>query len=212
MRHNQTLLSCGVVAPRQAGRLWPGERPGRVRASHPPVARRASMAESWGRTRRTRGATRRPRLLEAVGVTAPPAGRVPRRETRVADAAGVHAQRRPHTSLCLGAAVQVRRSPPAAAGRPRDGDARGRPPRRRPAGQADAGATAPAPRRPGDGDTRPRERRAPNDRMDLCGPRVTRRTARQPRPRRPPAPGRWQAPAAARARLRQRPHGAAPGT
>jgi len=70
-------LSCCVLAPRKAWRLVPGARPGRVRARHPPVSRLASRAESWGRTRRTRGAKRRQRLLSAVGVPAPPAVLVP---------------------------------------------------------------------------------------------------------------------------------------
>ena len=63
----------GVLAPRKAWRLWQGESPCRVRASHPPVASRASMAESWWYTRRTRWAKRRQRILEAAGVTAHPA-------------------------------------------------------------------------------------------------------------------------------------------
>ena len=126
-------------------------------------------------------------------MTAPPAGRVPRRETRVADAAGVHAPRRPHTSLCLGAAVQVRRSPPAAAGRPRDGDARGRPARRRPAGQADAGATAPAAQT---GTPGPRTRRAP---QRPAGPGARPVGADEARARPPEAAGAF-APAADAAR------------
>jgi hypothetical protein len=39
-------LSGGVLAPRKAWRLLQGERPCRVRASHPPVSSLASMAES----------------------------------------------------------------------------------------------------------------------------------------------------------------------
>src|SRR5712691_2078213 len=43
----QARLRPSVIAPRQAWRLLQGASPGRVRGSHPPVARRASMAESW---------------------------------------------------------------------------------------------------------------------------------------------------------------------
>jgi hypothetical protein len=123
-------LSVSAIAPRNAWRLLQGERPWRVRASHPPVSRLASLAESWRTPRRTRGATRRQRLLSAVGVTAPPDGLVPRRETLAADAAGGHAPRRPPKRLRGGEEAPVRRSPQAAAGRKRGVDARGRPHRR----------------------------------------------------------------------------------
>ena len=56
-------VSFGVIAPRKAWRLLPGESPCRVRASQPPVSSLASMAESWGSTRRTRWAKRRQRIL-----------------------------------------------------------------------------------------------------------------------------------------------------
>jgi transposase len=42
----QRRLKRGVLAPRKAWRLLQGERPCRVRASHPPVSSLASMAES----------------------------------------------------------------------------------------------------------------------------------------------------------------------
>jgi hypothetical protein len=122
-------LSVGVVAPRQAWRLFPGERPCRVRARPPPVSSRASRAAS--EARRTPWAPRRPSILEAGGVTAPPAVLVALRQTLVADAEGGHAHRRPPTSRRVGAAAPVRRRPQAAAGRQRDGAALGRPPRRR---------------------------------------------------------------------------------
>jgi hypothetical protein len=119
---------------KNAWRRWQGARPGRVRTRPPPVSSLASMAASEGRPRRTRGATRRPSVLEAGGVTAHPAGLVPLRQKRVADAAGCHAHRRPHTSRRVGEAAKVRRRPQAAAGRKRDDKARGRPPRRRAGG------------------------------------------------------------------------------
>jgi hypothetical protein len=65
-------LTPSVLAPRQAWRLLQGASPCRVRASHPPVASLASMAESWWYTRRTRWAKRRQSILEAAGVTAHP--------------------------------------------------------------------------------------------------------------------------------------------
>jgi hypothetical protein len=63
-------LRPGVIAPRKAWRLLLGESPSRARASHPPVSRLASMAESGLQAWRTRWAKRRQRILEAVGVTA----------------------------------------------------------------------------------------------------------------------------------------------
>jgi hypothetical protein len=59
---------------KKAWRLLQGASPCRVRASHPPVASLASMAESGAHTRRTRGTKRRPRLLEAAGGAVSPAG------------------------------------------------------------------------------------------------------------------------------------------
>lgn len=100
------------------------------------------MVESWGRPRRTSWAKRRPRLRSAVGVTAPPAGLGQLRDTRVADAAGVHAYRRPPKRLRMGEEVTGRRSPQAAACRQSDVEARGRPPRLLAAGHAAAGSTA----------------------------------------------------------------------
>jgi hypothetical protein len=44
-------LRPSVITPRQAWRLLQGESPCRVRASHPPVSRLASMAESGLYTR-----------------------------------------------------------------------------------------------------------------------------------------------------------------
>src|SRR5262249_11672210 len=65
---------------RKAWHLLQGARPCRVRASHPPVARLASLAALGDHARRTRWAKRRQRLLSAVGGTAPPAVLVPRRK------------------------------------------------------------------------------------------------------------------------------------
>jgi hypothetical protein len=115
----------------KAWRLVPGERPCGVRASHPAVSSLASRAAASGRPRRTRGAKRRPSILEAVGGTAPPEGLVLRRQTRVADAEGGHAHRRLPTSSRGGEAAQGHRRPQAAAGRTRDATARGRPHRHR---------------------------------------------------------------------------------
>ena len=67
-------LRPSVIAPREAWRLLQGQRPCRVRASHPAGSSLASLAESGAETRRTRGTPRRQRLLAAGGVTAPPAG------------------------------------------------------------------------------------------------------------------------------------------
>src|SRR5207245_1569223 len=98
----------------------------RGRASHPPVSRLASMAESQGSLRRTRWAKRRQSILEAVGVTAHPEvlgqlrhGNGGRR--------GFERSRRPHARNRCGQVVQVRRSPQAVAGRKRDGEERGKP-------------------------------------------------------------------------------------
>src|SRR6266567_6650299 len=79
-----------VVAPRKAWRLLQGESPCRVRGSHPPVSRLASMAESWLHAWRTRWAKRRQSILEAVGVTAHPEVLVQLRQA-IADAEGFHA-------------------------------------------------------------------------------------------------------------------------
>jgi hypothetical protein len=70
------LLKASVIAPRKAWRLLQGASPCRVRASHPPVASLASLAEPGVSVRRTRWAKRRQRILEAAGVTAPPEGLV----------------------------------------------------------------------------------------------------------------------------------------
>jgi len=75
----QRQVSGCVIAPRKAWRLLQGESPGRVRGSHPPVSRLASMAESWLGSWRTRWAKRRQRILEAVGGAASPEVLVPLR-------------------------------------------------------------------------------------------------------------------------------------
>ena len=75
-------------------------------------------------------------------MTAPPAVLGPLREQLVADAEGVNAHRRPNQRLHWGEEGQVRRSPQAMAGRKRDGEALGRPHRRRRGGRVGAWETA----------------------------------------------------------------------
>ena len=126
----QRRLTPGVLAPRTLGVSCRVNVPGGYGlATHPDRGWRPWR--SRGLPRRTRGATRRQRILSAVGVTAPPAGLGQLRNTRVADAAGVHAHRRPHQRRRIGEEAKVRRRPQAAAGRKRDVEARGRPPRLR---------------------------------------------------------------------------------
>jgi hypothetical protein len=57
---------------KKAWRLWQGESPCRVRASHPPVSSLAFMAESGSRPWRTRWTKRRQSILEAAGGAASP--------------------------------------------------------------------------------------------------------------------------------------------
>src|SRR5262245_44525774 len=68
--HCSQQLTPSVIAPRKAWRLLQGASPCRVRASHPPVASLAPMAEPGVSVRRPRWAQRRQRILEAAGVTA----------------------------------------------------------------------------------------------------------------------------------------------
>jgi len=119
-------LRPGVIAPRKAWRLWQGESPWRVRASHPPVARLASLAESQLSTRRTRGAPRRQRLLEAAGVTAPPAGLGQLRHGH-GGRRGCERSRRPQERHRCGQVEQGRRRPQAVACRTRAVAERGKP-------------------------------------------------------------------------------------
>jgi hypothetical protein len=111
---------------KKAWRLLQGESPCRVRASHPPVSRLASMAESWEHGEQDgRGVD---------SVSCRPQGE-PRPLTcwysfdmaLVADAEGFHAHRRQHESIRFGEDGQVRRRPQAVAGRKRDVEELGRP-------------------------------------------------------------------------------------
>ena len=125
-RRASSAMGPSAIAPRKAWRLLQGESPCRVRASHPPVSSRASMAESRLYTRRTRGAKRRQSLLEAAGVTAPPAvlgqlrhGHCGRR--------GFSRSRRQHARHRCGQVVPVRRRPQAVACRTREVEELGKP-------------------------------------------------------------------------------------
>ncbi len=83
-RQSRAPLRLGVIAPSEARRLLPGESPGRVRVSRPPVSRVGLMAERGNP--RTRWGKRTPRILSAVGEIAFPEVRVQLRNKLMADA------------------------------------------------------------------------------------------------------------------------------
>ncbi len=83
------LFSVVVVAPSKARRLLPGESPGRVRASGPPVSSVGSAAE-WRRPRTKMQAKRTQNILWAVGEIALPEVLVQLRESKPADGDGVN--------------------------------------------------------------------------------------------------------------------------
>ena len=122
----QPRLTRGVLAPRKAWRLLQGASPCRGRGSHPPVARRASMAGSGLQAWRTRGAKRRQRIREAAGGAAFPAVLVQLRPGSCGRRGFSRARRHP-APIRQGEEGQVRRSPQAVAGRKSGVEARGRP-------------------------------------------------------------------------------------
>jgi hypothetical protein len=157
------------------------------------------MAESWCGPRRTRGAQRRPRRLEAVGGSAPPAGRGQLREAEGADAEGGPAPAG-HPSPAPGRAGG---GPPAATGQGRQAE------RRRSTGEAPSAPGRPGRRRsPVQGQARQRPRRSLRTPGTRSGgtPRTGGRPCRQDAAR----PGNGGQTTGARSTLRPPPGGREP--